>query len=172
MTTLDIYIYLTYTESYQKICLTRTNYASYSATYEVQEFSNIHWLYCPHFHHWSLKAPNIMFLGNYLMDVSYLFLFCWFFVISAPPLHKLEPFISNMIIVFHKEIYYHTEVLSFSKLVFNLNNPNLLGLIHWNINGPWKGWIIIWLVASYRNRFINFVIRRTFHQHQGVKHQV
>ena len=47
----------------------------------------------------------------------------------------------------------------FTNIVFDLINIHLLDLIFCNVNINCMGWIIIWLVPSFLNRLVTFIIR-------------
>ena len=90
---------------------------------------------------------------------------------DLPHLHKVEPFLSNILKVFHWECFLTIQRFYFPKIVFELINIHILDLILWNVKMHCMRWIIIWLVPYLRNILITF-ITRYFLPASGGKHQV
>ena len=89
------------------------------------------------------------------MYVSYLFFLLFLFLQNCP-------LWINQSILFKRCFLYHSEVISFPKLVLELIKIWSLDLIFWNSNMHQRGWVFIWIFTSFRNIFVTFVARIIF----------
>ena len=98
----------------------------------------------------------------------------FYFVDSLPDLthlHKVDPFLSKLIKLFHQECFCNIHTFYVPNLVFELVNIHLLGLISWKFNKHCMRKIIILIVPYFCNTFINFITREILPASEG-KHQV
>ena len=128
---------------------------------------NMDWLALPHFLNWALKAANI-FLGKGVMCVSYLFFLLLFLCQTCHPCIIWSIFCQIYEKYFSKKHFCTIKrFFSFLKLILEMINIYLLGLILWNINMHWRVWTILWLFTSSCKIFINFVTKRYFTTSMG-----
>ena len=83
-----------------------------------------------------------------------LFIYVVDYLSKLLPLHKVEPFLSKMLKLFHQIVFVPYRGFSFQYIVLELIKINFLELILWNIDMNWRGRIFIYLYppsATYQS---------------------